>query len=472
MFADMVGYSALMQGDERSAYRARKRYRRALETATARFGGEVIQHYGDGSLTLFRSAVNAARAAVQMQRALRLEEEVPVRIGIHMADVVRNADGVYGTGVNVAARIEAMGRPGSVMVSGRVAAELSSHPHLAARDLGEYRLKNIADPVRLFALVDRALVVPTRAELMPLQTAPAPVGAPALKDTGATSVGAEAPLPVAGTRLGRTVAGFLYELHRRRVLRVVVGYVVAVVGLLQVLEYAAPGLGLPDWMVRAGLALGLLGLPITVKLAWVYDVTPRGIVRTGRAPGPVGRLEPALAVLLLGSCLALAGAISAAPGSVDRSSPVDRVASDAHSLAVLPLEPIGVDDDRFTEGLHESLLTRLAGASTMPVLSHASVAAYHDPTADRTRVDEELGASLVLEGCVQRTGNTVIVQVRLVDPERGRTMWSAEFDGDYTPEGALDLQTRIAARVADMLATGPEPRDVPEVTHSVLSVGT
>ena len=268
MFVDMVGYSALMQGDETRAYEARSRYRKVLDAAAARYDGEVVQHYGDGALTLFRSAVQASRAAVEIQRALRLAPVVPVRIGVHMADVVRNADGVYGNGVNVAARIEALAVPGSVLISDRVAKELHNQREVETTALGSVQLKNIDEPMRVHALVDGAVVVPEAADLG-IACFPGCSEQPAAPPPSPSLSG----LPLV-----------LYELHRRRVWGVAVGYLVTAVAVLTLLLQAGPSLGLPWWVLRIGMALAAAGLPLSVALAWTFDVTPCGIMRTDPAP--------------------------------------------------------------------------------------------------------------------------------------------------------------------------------------------
>ncbi len=165
MFADMVGYTALMQEDEARTKALRDRHRKALEDCVRSHGGEIVQYYGDGTLTIFPSAVEAVECAVKIQLEMQQEPKVPLRIGIHTGDIVQDAEGVYGSGVNIAARVQAMGRPGSVMISGKVGDELRSHPELKVRRYGRYRLKNVGHAVTVFALSVPGLVVPSKDEL-------------------------------------------------------------------------------------------------------------------------------------------------------------------------------------------------------------------------------------------------------------------------------------------------------------------
>ncbi len=113
MFADMVGYSELMQEDEQKAKQNRDRQREVLEECILDHRGQVIQYYGDGSLSIFGSAIEAVKCAVEIQRQLNKEPKVPLRIGLHLGDIVYDDEGAYGDAVNVAARIESVSIPGT-----------------------------------------------------------------------------------------------------------------------------------------------------------------------------------------------------------------------------------------------------------------------------------------------------------------------------------------------------------------------
>ena len=160
MFADITGYTAMMQEDEARAKSLRDRYRDAVDRAIAEFDGEIIQYYGDGTLSTFGSAKQAVLGARAIQRALQSPPGVPVRIGIHLGDIVRDEGGIYGDCVNVAARIEGLAIPGAVLFSEKVMRELENHPEIRAIGLGEFALKNVRRPVGVFALDDAQITVP------------------------------------------------------------------------------------------------------------------------------------------------------------------------------------------------------------------------------------------------------------------------------------------------------------------------
>ena len=274
VFADMVGYSQLMDKSESEAYQARTRYRAAIERNVARYGGEVVQHYGDGALLLFVSAIDATRAARRIQRDLRGERRVDIRVGVHMADVVRDDDGVYGTGVNVAARIQALCPPGGVLVSGVVNYEIKNKQGLDSISLGYYRLKNIDQPVEVCAVADPLLAVPTRES----------IDAPYVPWTDPPAPGSfVSPGGVAGWWPFRRLKTFFSELRRRKVHRVAQGYAVAGASGLGIFNVLMPMMGLHEVLWGWAVAATVAGVPVALGLSWMYDLS---ITVTTETPRP------------------------------------------------------------------------------------------------------------------------------------------------------------------------------------------
>lgn len=165
MFTDMVGYTALMQENERQAKILRDKHRGVLERLILEHRGQILQYYGDGTLSIFGSAIEAAICAAKIQQELQTEPKVPLRIGIHAGDVVYDDEGVYGDGVNIAARIENLAVPGSVLVSDKINDELKNQTQISSAFLGRYELKNVKSPVKIYALNSDGLVVPTHDQL-------------------------------------------------------------------------------------------------------------------------------------------------------------------------------------------------------------------------------------------------------------------------------------------------------------------
>src|SRR5262245_43911653 len=156
--ADVVGYSRLMERDEAGTLAVLKLLRtEVFEPRTRAHGGRIFKITGDGALCEFASAVDAVRAALEVQRALAernadLPEErrIALRIGIALGDVIAEGGDLYGHGVNVAARIEGLAEPGGVCVAANVAEHLQTAGGIAVADMGEHQVKNIERPIRVF----------------------------------------------------------------------------------------------------------------------------------------------------------------------------------------------------------------------------------------------------------------------------------------------------------------------------------
>ena len=165
MFTDMVGYTALMQEDEKLAKQKRDRHRQVLQDSILKYNGEILQYYGDGTLSMFSSGVEAVKCAIAIQRELKNKPAVPLRIGLHTGDVVYEEDGIYGDGVNVASRLESLSVAGSILISEKLQDELISHPDLVTKPLGRFKLKNVKKPLEVYAVSATGLIVPSNREL-------------------------------------------------------------------------------------------------------------------------------------------------------------------------------------------------------------------------------------------------------------------------------------------------------------------
>src|SRR5262249_8900010 len=158
--ADVVGYSRLMERDEVGTMAALADRRKAiLEPLLTKYRGRVVRIMGDGTLAEFASAVDAVQCAVDIQKAMKeanatLPEDraIVLRVGLNLGDVVVEDGDLYGDGVNVAARLEAMADPGGICLSGAIHQQVYRLLPFAFRDLGDQVLKNIARPVRVYCI--------------------------------------------------------------------------------------------------------------------------------------------------------------------------------------------------------------------------------------------------------------------------------------------------------------------------------
>jgi class 3 adenylate cyclase len=171
MAADVVGYSRMMQADEAGTLAALKSRRSdILQPLVAKHQGRVVKVMGDGVLVEFTSVIKAVQCGVQLQEAMAAanaslaeDQRIVLRVGINLGDVVVEGSDIYGDGVNVAARLEALADPGSVFVSGNVQQEIASKLPLAIEDLGQRSLKNLDAPVHVYRVSAVASAIPTTA---------------------------------------------------------------------------------------------------------------------------------------------------------------------------------------------------------------------------------------------------------------------------------------------------------------------
>ncbi len=160
MFTDIEGYTAIMQHNEQEALIIKNRHREVLQNKHKQYNGRIIQYYGDGTLSIFQSVIEAVQCALAIQQELRQSPQVPLRIGLHIGDVIFQDDLVIGDGVNLASRIESLGIAGSVLISDRVNEEISNQPELKTVSVGTYQFKNIDRIVEVFALDHDGLIRP------------------------------------------------------------------------------------------------------------------------------------------------------------------------------------------------------------------------------------------------------------------------------------------------------------------------
>src|SRR5208282_6707953 len=177
--ADIVGYSRLMGVDEIGTLRALKAVRKDLvDTAIAAYGGRIVKTTGDGLLVDFPSVVDAVACAVTIQRGIiqrndnvGQDKRIVFRIGINIGDIIIDGKDIFGDGVNIAARLESICEPGGLCISDIARDQVRDKLPLTLTDGGEQQVKNIARPVRVFALAPQAIAAAP--ELSPGRVAPA-----------------------------------------------------------------------------------------------------------------------------------------------------------------------------------------------------------------------------------------------------------------------------------------------------------
>jgi len=263
---------------------------------------------------------------------------------------------------------------------------------------------------------------------------------------------------------------FFIELKRRHVYRVAVAY--AVVGwlLIEFCTQVFPVLHMPEWTEQLVVLLILFGFPLTLMLAWAFELTPEGVRRTEPSHSPkarshedhrrVGRMLDftIIGVLLLALVVALwrpwlhPTAMQAVPAKSDAMDtrpsvyPLHR-----HSIAVMPFTNNSEDPDQryFSDGLSESLIDTLTQYPALTVIARRSSFTLRNANLDSQQIGKRLGVAYLLEGSVSHAGNVVRVRADLVDTTDGHNVWSHTYDRTF--DNLFALQDAITMSVANAL---------------------
>ena len=158
LFADIVGYTAIMQRNEDLALQHLTDFKAQIESAVTQHHGQIIQYYGDGCLAVFRGSADAVASAMLMQEAFR--DRVPVRIGLHAGEVVFREDNVYGDAVNIASRIESEGIAGSILLSSTIRHQIKNRLEFQLASLGRFEFKNVEGGMSVYAIANEGFPIP------------------------------------------------------------------------------------------------------------------------------------------------------------------------------------------------------------------------------------------------------------------------------------------------------------------------
>lgn len=168
MFTDIVGYTALMGNDEQKAFSVLNKNRDLQKPIIAEFNGRWIKELGDGIMASFNTASDSVYAAVKIQEACNASNDFQLRIGIHLGDVLFENEDMFGDGVNIASRIQAIAKPGSIYISEPVHQNVSNKNNITTKFIKEEILKNVKEPVKIFEVIlkagnsDEAIYKPTK----------------------------------------------------------------------------------------------------------------------------------------------------------------------------------------------------------------------------------------------------------------------------------------------------------------------
>ena len=250
---------------------------------------------------------------------------------------------------------------------------------------------------------------------------------------------------------------FWQELKNRRVFRVAVGYAIIASGAIQVIGTVLPIFHVADWVQQLFVILVALGFPAALMLAWAFDLTSRGIVRTPNpAEEQAANRRRILLLAVIGLILgggAVTGYWAWHPWTKKNPDAVTEPASVREkSIAVLPFANQSDETANafFTDGMQDEIINNLAKIADLKVISRTSVMQYKSGSARNVReIGQQLGVDHILEGSVRRAGNKVRVSVELIDARSDKTIWSEQYNRDLAD--VFRIQSDIAEAIVEQL---------------------
>ena len=263
------------------------------------------------------------------------------------------------------------------------------------------------------------------------------------------------------------------ELRRRNVFKVGAAYLLVAWLLAQVVSLFVPALQLPEWTVTLVALLLIVGFPVAVLLAWVYELTPEGVKRTEDVPAAesvthitgrklnyviVGSVAVGLALVVAMSDLrnddaaAPSGAEAGGqpPAATARPEPAARAPLE-NSIAVLPLDNLSPDPNNayVAAGLHEEILNQLAKLRNLNVIARTSVTPYAESKPSIAEIARVLNVESIMEGSVRYAGSRIRVTTQLIDARTGAHLWSETYDREF--DDIFAIESDIAMNVANAL---------------------
>ena len=264
------------------------------------------------------------------------------------------------------------------------------------------------------------------------------------------------------------IDNFFSELKRRNVYKVGIAYTVAGWALAQGFAQVFPVFDIPNWVIRLIVLLIIIGLPIALVLAWMFEITPQGIKRTEAADAMPASAKPRkyiwIYVVVIGAAISIGlfflGRYSAqntpTPRPVTQPEARPGFQSEAatvpqKSIAVLPFDNLSRDPDNayFCEGVQDEILTRLAKVADLKVISRTSTQHFKSSPDNLPQIARQLGVAHILEGSVQKAGDAVRVNVQLINAASDAHLWADTYDRKLTDIFAVESE--IAKTIAETL---------------------
>jgi TolB-like protein/class 3 adenylate cyclase/Flp pilus assembly protein TadD len=458
---DVAGYSRLMAADELGTLQRLNDYREFVRQLVRSHGGRVVDNPGDNALLEFPTASSAVECAMQIQaevelqnRELAPDRRMEFRIGIHLGEVMAEGERIYGDGVNIAARLEAMADVGGICVSKAVRDQVVSRIEADLEDLGEKELKNIRDPIRVFRVGSHAKKVLVSVAVAGFADLLEQDAVGALSSLKAHRIAAD---PLVLSHGGRVL-----ETYQHRVLYEFpdAGEAMRCAAEAQALMAGRNSTVPPERRMQFKIGIHLANIPEAHEgVEAIQEAAEPGKVVMSDAVYREIKSEVEGNFVKSGATSHGHPLWTIAPEIDTSARPTLR--GGPGSLLVLPFERLGNDPDQdyLVDGITDDLISAISEYGEVRVVPRSSAFAYRDSALSERDIARQLDAVYILRGSVRATPSRVRVTVELVEAESGEALWSERFDRDY--EDVLDLQDEIAYSITTTL--------VPAVRQSELS---
>ncbi len=266
---------------------------------------------------------------------------------------------------------------------------------------------------------------------------------------------------------------FKKELKRRSVIRASLVYVLFALVLWKVLNISTELLNLTENSIRI-ISLGLIVLfPISMLMAWLYERSPQGFIRTGSVeslnnPFSGEQKKPLTSNTFIGLLAITIVALFLVFPQLENDSLASNNPEVEKSIAVLPFTNLSNDPDQqfFADGVMEDILTQLQRMGELKVTSKTSVEQYRNNTKRVTDIGDELGVSYLLEGSVRKSDDQIMITAQLIRTGDDSHMWANNFTSEYTTKGLFDIQRQIAENIVQELSLKISPIKMKEITQA------
>ncbi len=260
---------------------------------------------------------------------------------------------------------------------------------------------------------------------------------------------------------------FFSELKRRNVYKVALTYAITSWFLAQIVALAAETFQAPDWVTKIVFVLLVIGFPIALILAWAFELSPQGMIRTNSPaseenPYPLSKKKPFTSNLLIGVlAFIIIGQFAYNKYGGDEPAIAD---SFDNSIAVLPFDDLSSEGDTewFCDGMTEDILTRLSKIKELKVISRSSVMQYKENRPSIPEIAKALGVSYILEGSVRKHEDKIVITAQLIDAN-DKHLWADNFNDSF--KEVFDIQKKVSLKIVQQLEIAIDPYENSQIAE-------